>query len=254
MQPHTPQYTDHGITRYEKIFGKDFVSTGGIESTKRLTANLELQPGMQVLDVGCGLGGSAFYLARVFQVKVFGIDLLPQMIAEAQRRAAAYELPDVHFAEQDILQAPLPPETHDLVYSRDAFLHIANKAALFTRLHDTLKPGGALFFTDYARGPYPGSEAFEAYRESNGYDLRELPAYADAVQDAGFAEVQVQDLTGYFIEMLRQEMHTVRNVPADGENPLTEEDRDYLLDRWQKKIGYCLEGDMRWCCIQAKKI
>jgi phosphoethanolamine N-methyltransferase len=45
---------------------------------------LNLKPGQKVLDVGCGIGGSAFYMARDFDVKVVGIDLSSNMISLAK--------------------------------------------------------------------------------------------------------------------------------------------------------------------------
>ena len=48
--------------RYEKIFGEDFVSTGGITTTSEFVAKLNLKKGDYVLDVGCGIGGSAFLM------------------------------------------------------------------------------------------------------------------------------------------------------------------------------------------------
>lgn len=47
---------------------------------------LELEPGQRVLDVGCGTGGSAFFMARQYGVYVHGIDLSTNMISIAQDR------------------------------------------------------------------------------------------------------------------------------------------------------------------------
>jgi len=77
------QYTRRGILRYERIFGKTFVSTGGAETTEAFCQKLDLQPGQKVLDVGCGTGGSAFYMARNYGVEVRGVDLSTNMISLA---------------------------------------------------------------------------------------------------------------------------------------------------------------------------
>ena len=54
----------NGITRYEEIFGKTWVSVGGETTTKEFVELLDLKPGMKVLDIGSGAGGSAFFMAR----------------------------------------------------------------------------------------------------------------------------------------------------------------------------------------------
>ena len=57
------QYSRNGILRYERIFGDTFVSTGGLDTTKEFTSMLGLKPGMKVIDIGCGIGGSELILA-----------------------------------------------------------------------------------------------------------------------------------------------------------------------------------------------
>lgn len=59
------QYSRNGVIRYEKIFGDGFVSTGGIDTTTKFLAELNLKPGMKVLDVGCGIGGGDFLMCEV---------------------------------------------------------------------------------------------------------------------------------------------------------------------------------------------
>ena len=49
------QYTVNGILRYEKVFGHNFVSTGGIKTTQELFAEIDLTHGAKVLDIGSGL-------------------------------------------------------------------------------------------------------------------------------------------------------------------------------------------------------
>lgn len=71
------QYSRNGILRYEKVFGKHFVSTGGIDTTKEFVKTLELKPKQKVLDVGSGIGGSAFYMAKVtINYTLFGIPII----------------------------------------------------------------------------------------------------------------------------------------------------------------------------------
>lgn len=58
------QYTMDGITKYQLMFGNGFVSPGGLETTEEFSKLLELKPDENVLDVGCGVGGGAVFLAR----------------------------------------------------------------------------------------------------------------------------------------------------------------------------------------------
>ena len=66
--------------RYEKIFGPTYVSTGGQATTTKFCNDMELSADKKVLDIGCGIGGSAFYMARRYGCLVNGVDLSTNMI------------------------------------------------------------------------------------------------------------------------------------------------------------------------------
>ena len=83
------QYQESSILKYEAVYGEDFVSPGGRRLASELIASMALAPDARVLDVGCGLGGSAFVMAADFDLRVDGIDLSRNMIALAQRKLAA---------------------------------------------------------------------------------------------------------------------------------------------------------------------
>lgn len=59
------QYSRDSILQYENIYGANFISPGGRESTELFFGNLDLKPGQRILDIGCGIGGAAFYLSEV---------------------------------------------------------------------------------------------------------------------------------------------------------------------------------------------
>ena len=138
----TSQYLEQSILQYEQVYGTDFVSPGGAETARRLIGRLGLKPGARVLDVGCGLGGSAFLMAREFDFRVDGIDLSKNMLAIARRKLDAYGLSArVSLQWGDCLELE-PGADYDAVYSRDVFLHIHDKTRLFAVLYDSLRPGG----------------------------------------------------------------------------------------------------------------
>lgn len=80
----TAQYSRRGVLLYERIFGDTFVSTGGLDTTRRFCSELSLRPDNRVLDIGCGIGGSPFFLARNYGAFVYGVDLSTNMIDIAE--------------------------------------------------------------------------------------------------------------------------------------------------------------------------
>ena len=80
------QYTKAEISKYESIYGRNFVSPGGEHTFTEFLKWLELKHGMRALDIGCGLGVRAFQMAREYGAQVDGIDISRNMIEIARER------------------------------------------------------------------------------------------------------------------------------------------------------------------------
>ena len=249
------QYSRTGILRYEKIFGEGYISTGGHATTEDLCARLgpSLRPGVRVLDVGSGIGGAAFHLAQAYGAQVTGIDLAEEMVAIALERAAQLGMTDsVRFLLGDVLETPFA-EPFDIIWSRDAFMHIADKPRLFSRLHGLMAASGRLVITDYARGKTPASPDFERYIEKTGYHVIEPEPYGDLLRAAGFVDVVVDDATAKFVAILRSEIDRLVANRAAFLASFSEADLNYLVERWAMKVGFCRDGDMKWGIYLATK-
>ena len=117
---------------------------------------------MRILDVGSGIGGAAFHLAQTYGAKVTGIDLAEEMVNIALERTSQLGLSEsVRFLLGDVLETSFS-EPFDIVWSRDAFMHIPDKPRLFSRLYQLLAPEGRLVITDYARGKTPAARSSSA--------------------------------------------------------------------------------------------
>lgn len=247
------QYTRVGILRYERLFGEGHISTGGPETTERLCKKLgdALKPGVRVLDVGCGIGGAALELAKRCDAEVVGIDLAPLMVQIANERAGA-TYPKIKFHVGDIFEQDFA-EPFDVVWSRDALLHIGRKAELFALLYKWLKPGGQLAITDYGRRAGEAGPGFEEYVRNTGYSLTSPENYAQLLKDAGFSKVEVEDATQDFLEILLRESKWMDENKDDFIKEFSAKDWQYLQDRWEKKREFIRAGDMKWAILHAVK-
>jgi len=237
------------------IFGEHYVSTGGAATTEDLCARLgaSLRPGARVLDVGSGIGGAAFHLAEAYGAKVTGIDLAEEMVNIALERAAQLGISEsVKFLLGDVLETSFA-EPFDIIWSRDAFMHIPDKPRLFSRLYQLMAKGGRLVITDYARGQAPGSPEFESYIHKTGYHVIEPREYGRLLAAAGFVGVVVVDATAHFIEILESEADRLVTKRVDFLASFSETDLSYLVDRWAMKVRFCRAGDMKWGIYLASK-
>ncbi|CAI7927801.1 unnamed protein product, partial [Closterium sp. NIES-54] len=216
------QYSLEGILRYEHIYGRGFVSTGGRASTLALLPLLSLTPKHQVLDVGCGLGGSALFMAETYGASVHAIDLSPTMISLAIERSrniraadatsaptsTSASVPVLQFEVADCLTRDFPDASFDCIYTRDTLLHIQDKPFLFARFHRWLKPGGRVLITDYCSGkdkPEEWSEEFRCYVVQRGYHLVTVRRYSEMLQAAGFHVLKAEDRSQQFLGILEEE-------------------------------------------------
>lgn len=106
--------------------------------------------GRTAVDLGCGLGRNARWLAQQ-GYRVTGVDLSPYAVAEAKRRTPA-DL--TTFLEADILRSPIPGGPYDLVYDSGCFHHLPphRRISYLHMLEGALKPGGLFGLCTFAPG------------------------------------------------------------------------------------------------------
>ena len=122
----------------------------------------QLPAGSRVLDVGCGIGGSARILARDYGFRVLGISISPAQIARAKALTPP-ELEHCQFAVMDALCLDLPDaaspqalpgqtvEGFDAVWSVEASPHMPDKQRFCDEMLRVLRPGGLLAIADWNR-------------------------------------------------------------------------------------------------------
>ena len=238
------QYSRHSILRYEKIFGHGFVSSGGLKLTKSFCDRLTFGEKTRVLDIGSGLGGAAFYMAEEFDASVLGLDLSEVMIDIANERVKQKGVKGIEFRLADVLQQDFAENSFDLIWSRDALLHIPQKSELFALLAKWLAPGGQIMISDYARKDGDVSTEFQTYVDSSGYHLLDVESYGALLTEAGFQSVKNEDWSKQFVEVLRAEQSELRDNREQFLQHFSDKDLDYLVERWERKVQYCLNGDM----------
>ena len=122
--------------------GDETLEAAQLAKKRHIAAKLRLAPGQRVLDIGCGWGGMAIYLAQVADVEVTGITLSEQQLALARERAEAAGVSDrVQFRLADYREET---GTHDRIVSIGMAEHVGapHLDTYFQRVHDLLAPDG----------------------------------------------------------------------------------------------------------------
>ena len=109
----------------------------------------QLPPGSRVLDVGCGIGGSARILARDYGLKVLGISISPAQVKRATQLTPSGL--SCRFQVMDALDLQLPDQGFDAVWSVEAGPHMPDKQRYADELLRVMRPGGLLAVADWNR-------------------------------------------------------------------------------------------------------
>lgn len=145
---------------------------------------LKLQPGMEILDIGCGAGKQcfSFYSALNGQARILGTDVSSSLL-DAARVESKKRGTSVAFALLDFNRSfELASDRFDLISACFAIYYAQDIPFTLAEMHRVLKPGGRLFTT----GPMPSNKQlfYDIIREASGKEIPPMPGssrYASAI-------------------------------------------------------------------------
>jgi cyclopropane fatty-acyl-phospholipid synthase-like methyltransferase len=179
---------------------------------------LDIGEGSEVLDVACGSGGPAIFMAQTTGCRVTGIDINESGISTARQMAASRGVGErARFEHVDAGQ-PLPfaEGSFDAIVCIDAMNHLWDRAEVMSEWHRVLRPGGRFLFTDavIVTGMLLRDEIM-ARSSSMGQFIFTPPGVHDRfIREAGFTDLQVDDVTATIAQVARN-WHDARERHRD---------------------------------------
>ena len=173
----------------DQLAGVDEFHIGGRPATEMVCERMELALGLRILDVGCGLGGSARFMATRYGVDVEGIDLTPEYVEVGNALTRKVGLGEkVRLLRASALNLPQGDSGFDRASLFHVGMNIADKERLFAEIGRVLKPGGLLAVYDVMR---IGDEALDypvawARDEATSF-VAPVAAYREAIEKAGLS-------------------------------------------------------------------
>ncbi|MBS2964413.1 methyltransferase domain-containing protein [Actinocrinis puniceicyclus] len=210
------RYYDTTLDLYEELWGEhvhhgywdagERPDEGGADRhaatgrlVRELVAYADVPAGAAVLDVGCGIGGPALYLAGDLGCRVHGVSLSARQVARAEQKAAAAGLgAQLRFEQIDALQTGLPDASFDVVWALESVMHIPDRAAFFAEALRLLRPGGVLAVGTWAvrdgeLDPGERELVAQVLKHQVMPSLISLEEHARLAEAAGFAQVDFAD-------------------------------------------------------------
>ncbi|GJM42284.1 MAG: SAM-dependent methyltransferase [Ardenticatenaceae bacterium] len=202
----------------------DEFHSGRLEATRRLAQQAELHEGIQVLDIGCGIGGPARTLAAEYGCHVTGIDLTEEFCRAAEVLTTHLGMNDrVTFRHGSALDLPFDDGSFDLVWTQNVLMNIEDKRCAFSEMRRVLRPSGRLAFFALMRGPVPDLHYPVIW--ASGPDLAFLmppDELRQLVIEIGFKEILWLEGTG--TDRKSKALSGKENRPALGVDILVESD------------------------------
>jgi ubiquinone/menaquinone biosynthesis C-methylase UbiE len=252
------EYDDKMIRFLEAVWGEGYLSPGGPDEVDRIVTGIDLR-GRTVLDIGCGSGGITLHLARTHgPARVVGFDVEAPVLEVARGRAEKEGLADkVTFVQGAPGPLPFPDGSFDVVFSKDALIHIPDKDALFADIFRLLRPGGWFAASDWLIGhdgePTPEMRDYMA-AEGLSFAMASPGRYLGAMRAAGFIHVAETSRNDWYRRVAREELARMEGplhqqaVAAVGEEHVKRN-----IEIWRKMLVVLDSGEHRPTHLRGQK-
>ena len=250
------EYDDALVTLLQLIWGEGYMVPGGEGNVANIARGLDMRD-KRVLDIGCGLGGPALFLARNCGADVVGIDLEPQLIERARQSAIKHGLEaKTEFHVVEIGPIDYPDESFDFVVSSGAFTQIANKLEMFKEVLRVLKPGGVFSCYDWMKSEDDYSEDMHYWFKLEGltYAMDTPEHHDETLREAGFADVSVVERSDWYREKVREEYERLRGeLYPRAVELIGKQHADHRLENWRAIMALSDKGESRPAYARGRK-
>jgi ubiquinone/menaquinone biosynthesis C-methylase UbiE len=123
--------------------GMTVVHPGGFNATNELLNKLKIDQDSHIIDIACGKGTSALYIAKRYGCKVTAIDISPELIEEARHLASKRDIAKrVNFLVCDAMKLPFEENFFDAAISQAMLVLVDDKIQAIKEAKRVVKKGG----------------------------------------------------------------------------------------------------------------
>ncbi|BBK40837.1 SAM-dependent methyltransferase [Allostella vacuolata] len=182
-----------GSVTIEQLAPVDHIHARGFAATRELADSLAIRAGDRIVDIGCGIGGPARYLADRFGCHVEGIDITVPFVEAGNKLSEMTGMLDcVTIRHGDGQKLPYEDESFDGGYAQHVTMNVADRDRFFAEAFRVLRPGAFFALTEHGLGaagtphhPVPWSD------DGAGAYLLPPERTIASLGAAGFQEVEV---------------------------------------------------------------
>jgi tocopherol O-methyltransferase len=227
---------------------------------EELADRARIERGAKVLDVGCGLGGSSFWLARKLDCSVLGITISPVQKRLAEKRARSLGLTNrVCFAVRDANELDFGAESFDAIWSVECSEHLFEKERFIRNCARVLRPGGVLGLCTWltAEPSSPSANSTLVVKICSRMLCASLGTFNDYIRwlnGSGFGEIRADDVTRQVEKTWEICQNILRRPMVRAVLPLMgSQTREFITEFSGMRRAY-REGAMLYGMFSARKI
>lgn len=176
--------------------GMTVLHPGGLWATEKLAEACRISGKSRVLDIACGKGTSAVYLAKRCQCQITGLDVNERLVEQANKLAQKQKVSgQVEFRVGDALNLPFPADEFDVVLSQAFLILIPDKKQAIREAIRVTKPGGSIGWLELSFHKQPPESLFlAAVSSACAFCVRNTLTFDEweaLFRECGMADIQV---------------------------------------------------------------
>ena len=169
---------------------------GGLDATEKILELCHVKEGSYILDVGCGAGQSACYIAKKHGCRVVGVDIIDKMVERSRERAASQGVKDrTEFRVADAQDLPFEDDIFDAVITESVTAFPEDKQRAVREYARVIKPGGYVGLNEstWLKSP-PPPEVMAWAGQEIGASVNPLTpeGWTDLLEGAGLTDLYVE--------------------------------------------------------------
>ncbi|MFD0915175.1 class I SAM-dependent methyltransferase [Pseudahrensia aquimaris] len=205
----------------EDLAPVDEFHIGGRIATAHFLDQLEIEPSQSILDIGCGLGGSARYAAKTYGAKITGVDLTPEYVETGQALCDWVGLSDrIQLHQGSALSLPFEANSFDTAFMIHVGMNIQNKRSLVAEVSRVLKPRAKFGIYDIMKTGHEQPTYPVPWASTSDTSWLAAPSeYRAAFQDNGFdivAENNRHEFANEFFKKAKASIEAAGGPPPLG--------------------------------------